>query len=53
MNSMRGLFACAEPFFSKAMCVSSSQMRVLLVSLELAVIEIEVESNVTTKTVSP
>jgi len=53
MNSMCGLFACAEPFFSKAMCVSSSQMQVLLVSLELAVVEIEVESNVTTKMVSP
>jgi len=38
-NSMRGLFACAEPFLCKATCMSSSQMRVLLVSLELAVVE--------------
>jgi len=37
----------------KAMWVSSSQIQVLLVSLELAVVEMEVESNVTAKTVSP
>ena len=50
---MHGLFACAEPFLLKATWVSSSQMRVLLVSLELAMVEKEVESNVTAKTVSP
>jgi len=52
-NSICELFACGKPFFLKAMWVSSSQMRVLLVSLELAVVEREVESNVTAKTVSP
>ena len=52
-NSIRELFACAEPFFLKVMWVSFSQVRVLLVSLELAVVEIEVESNVTAKMVSP
>jgi len=53
MNSICGLFACAEPFLSKATCVSSSQMQGLLVSLELAMIEIKVESNVTAEMVSP
>ena len=52
-NSIRELFVCAKPFFLKVTWVSSSQVRVLLVSLELAVVEIEVESNVTAKTVSP
>ena len=52
-NSICELFACGEPFLLKATWVSSSQMQVLLVSLELAVVEIEVESNVTAKTVSP
>ena len=52
-NSIRELFACGEPFLLKATWVSSSQIQVLLVSLELAVVEIEVESNVTAKTVSP
>ena len=50
---MRPLFAWAEPFLRKATCVSSSQMRVLVVSLELAVVYNKVESNVTAKTVSP
>ena len=52
-NNIRELFACGEPFCLKAMWVSSSQMQVLLVSLEPAMVEIEVESNVTAKTVSP
>jgi len=52
-NSICELFVCGEPFLLRATWVSSSQVRVLLVSLELAVVEIEVESNVTAKTVSP
>jgi len=38
-NSIRELFACGEPFFVKATWVSSNQMRVILVALELAVVE--------------
>jgi hypothetical protein len=41
MNVIRSLEACAECGLLKAMCVSSNQMRVLLVSLELAVVEKE------------
>ena len=38
-NVIRLLFACADLGLLRAMCVSSSQMHVLLVSLELAVVE--------------
>jgi hypothetical protein len=40
-NVIRSLDACAERGLLRAMCVSSSQTRVLLVSLELAVVEKE------------
>jgi hypothetical protein len=36
---IRSLDACAERGLLRAMCVSSNQMQVLLVSLELAVVE--------------
>jgi hypothetical protein len=39
MNVIRSLFACADLGVLRAMCVSSSQTHVLLVSLELAVVE--------------
>jgi hypothetical protein len=38
-NVICSLFACADLALLRAMCVSSSQMCVLLVSLELAVVE--------------
>src|SRR5580693_1034739 len=38
-NVIRSLDACAERGLLRVTCVSSSQMRVLLVSLELAVVE--------------
>ena len=38
-NVIRLLDACADRGLLRAMCVSSSQTRVLLVSLELAVVE--------------
>jgi hypothetical protein len=41
MNVIRSLDACAECGLLRATCVSSNQMRVLLVSLELAVVEKE------------
>jgi hypothetical protein len=40
-NVIRSLDACAECGLLRATCVSSNQMRVLLVSLELAVVEKE------------
>jgi hypothetical protein len=40
-NVIRSLDACAECGLLRAMCVSSNQTRVLLVSLELAVVEKE------------
>jgi hypothetical protein len=40
-NVIRSLDACADRGLLRAMCVSSSQTRVLLVSLELAVVEKE------------
>jgi hypothetical protein len=40
-NVIRSLDACAERGLLRATCVSSSQTRVLLVSLELAVVEKE------------
>jgi hypothetical protein len=40
-NVIRSLDACAERGLLRAMCVSSNQTRVLLVSLELAVVEKE------------
>jgi hypothetical protein len=39
MNVIHSLFACAELGFLRVTCVSSSQTRVLLVSLELAIVE--------------
>jgi hypothetical protein len=39
MNVILSLVACANRGLLRATCVSSSQMRVLLVSLELAVVE--------------
>jgi hypothetical protein len=39
MNVMCLLFACAELVLLRAMCMSSSQICVLLVSLELAMVE--------------
>jgi hypothetical protein len=39
MNVIHLLFACADLALLRATCVSSSQMCVLLVSLELAVVE--------------
>ena len=50
---MYWLFAAADPCRRSATCVAVSQVRLLLVSLELAMVEIEVESNVTTKTMTP
>jgi hypothetical protein len=38
-NVILSLDACADRGLLRATCVSSSQMRVLLVSLELAVVE--------------
>ena len=38
-NVILSLVACADHGLLRAMCVSSSQMRVLLVSLELAMVE--------------
>ena len=40
-NVIRSLDACAERGLLRATCVSSNQMRVLLVSLELAMVERE------------
>jgi hypothetical protein len=40
-NVIRSLEACAECGLLRAMCVSSNQTRVLLVSLELAMVEKE------------
>jgi hypothetical protein len=39
MNVILSLVACADRGLLRVTCVSSSQMRVLLVSLELAVVE--------------
>jgi hypothetical protein len=39
MNVILSLVACADCGLLRAMCVSSNQTRVLLVSLELAVVE--------------
>jgi hypothetical protein len=44
---------CADFDLLRAMCVSSSQTHVLLVSLELAMVEKGVKSNVTAETMSP
>jgi hypothetical protein len=41
MNVIHSLDACAEHGLLRATCMSSNQMRVLLVSLELAVVEKE------------
>jgi hypothetical protein len=40
-NVIHSLDACAEHGLLRAMCVSSNQTRVLLVSLELAMVERE------------
>jgi hypothetical protein len=53
MNVIRSLDACAEHGLLRATCVSSNQTRVLLVSLELAVVGKRVKSNVTVETMSP
>jgi hypothetical protein len=39
MNVIHLLFACADLGLLRVTCMSSSQMRVLLVSLELAMVE--------------
>jgi hypothetical protein len=50
---IRSFVICADFDLLRATCVSSSQTHVLLVSLELAVVEKGVKSNVTAKTMSP
>jgi hypothetical protein len=52
-NVIRSLDACAERGLIRATCVSSNQTRVLLVSLELAVVDKRVKSNVTVEMMSP
>jgi hypothetical protein len=51
-NVILSLVACADRGLLRATCVSSNQTRVLLVSLELAVVEKRVKSNVTAETMS-
>jgi hypothetical protein len=52
-NVICSLDACAKRDLLRATCVSSNQTRVLLVSLELAVVEKGVKSNVTVEMMSP